>query len=72
MGAGANPLTMEQAKGAKLSIVVVMLILLLFVVVLVAGSPIVALGNEPSSVVYSVAIYLPVVAVCILAYRRIH
>jgi len=68
---GTETLTSEQRKGVITSILVVMLVLFLFGVILVAGRPIMYFGTETSSVAYVVAIYAPVVAICILAYRRL-
>jgi hypothetical protein len=48
-----------------------MLVLLLFILVLVAGSPIKDFGTEPPSVAYAILIYTPIMAICILAYRRL-
>jgi len=68
-----NPekLTTEQKKGVKVSILVVMLVLLLFVMISVAGQAIPYFGSKPLSVAYSVLVYIPVMAVCVLAYKRI-
>lgn len=68
----AVALTSEQSKGVKTSIVVIMLVLLLFVLILIAGQPIVYLGDEPPSIAYAVAIYAPVLAICFLVYRRLY
>jgi di/tricarboxylate transporter len=64
-------LTEEQRRGVRASILVVMLVLVLFVLVLVAGRPIMDFGNEPLSIAYTVVIYIPVMALCLLAYRRL-
>ncbi len=48
-----------------------MLILVLFVLVMVAGRPIMDFKTEPLSVVYAVVIYVPVMAVCAVAYGRL-
>ena len=68
---GAGSLSQEQEKGVKASVVVVFLVLALFLLILVAGQPIVDLGSEPLSVAYTVLIYTPVMAICLLAYRRL-
>ena len=68
---GAQTLTAEQSKGVKTSVLVVMLVLTLFVLILLAGQPIMYFHTEPLSVAYAIAIYVPVMAVCILAYRRL-
>ena len=68
---GAQTLTAEQSKGVKTSILVVMLVLILFVLILIAGQPIMYFHSEAQSVAYAIAIYVPVTAVCILAYRRL-
>ena len=68
---GAVTLTSGQRKGVKTSILVTMLVLLLFVTILVAGRPISYFGSEPPSVAYAVAIYTPVIAICVLSYRRL-
>lgn len=68
---GALELASEQRKGVKTSIVVLMLVLVLFVIVMVVGRPIMYFGTKPPSVAYAVAIYAPVMAICILAYRRL-
>lgn len=67
----ATTLTYEQSKGVKTSVLVIMLVLFLFVLIMVAGRPIVYFGNETPSLAYAVAVYIPVLAVCILAYRRL-
>jgi len=67
----AVALTSEQRKGVKTSILVIMLVLLLFVLILAAGRPIVHFGTKPPSIAYAVAVYTPVLAICILAYRRL-
>jgi flagellar basal body-associated protein FliL len=64
-------LTAAQKSGAKVSILVIALVLVLFVSVLVAGHPIMYFGNAPASVAYTIVIYLPVLALCALAYRRL-
>ena len=64
-------LTREQKKGVKASIVVVMLVLVLFLSLLLAGRPIMYFGSEPPSAAYAIAVYVPVMAVCALAYRRL-
>jgi len=68
---GAVALTSEQSKGVKTSILVIMLVLFLFVLILVTGRPIMHFGTEPPSVEYAVVVYTPVMAICILAYRRL-
>ena len=60
----------EQKAGVKASIVVVLLILVLFLVVLVSGQPIMQLQSEQFSVAYSLAIYIPVLIMCLAAYRK--
>ncbi len=64
-------LTAGQKKGVKVAILVVMLVLLLFVLILIAGAPIADFGSDPLSVTYAILVYIPVIAVCVLAYRRI-
>jgi hypothetical protein len=68
---GQVALSADQRKGVKASILVVMLVLVLFSLVMVAGHPIMYFGTEPLSVAYTVGIYLPVMAICVLAYRRL-
>ena len=68
---GPEALTAEQKRGVKVGILVLMLVLLLFVAILVAGHPIMKFGTEPLSVAYAVGIYVPVIALCLLAYRRL-
>jgi hypothetical protein len=68
---GFPVLTQEQAKGAKASILVIMLVLVLFALILVAGDPIKDFREEPPSLAYVVAVYTPVMALCVLAYRRL-
>jgi hypothetical protein len=64
-------LTHEQQKGVKVSVMVVLLVLALFVAIMVAGSPIVYFKTEPISVAYTIAVYVPVIVVCLLALRRL-
>jgi len=64
-------LTSEQKKGVKTSIVVIMLVLVLFVLELLAGHPIMHFKTEPASVAFAVLVYTPVMAICLLAYRRL-
>ncbi len=64
-------LTEEQRKGVRASIIAIMLILVLFVLVLLSGDPIMYFGTEPPSVAYTVVVYLPVIALCAIAYRRV-
>ena len=68
---GQVALTSEQKKGIRASILAVMLVLALFVLILVSGRPIMDFGSEPVSVAYTVLIYVPVMAICILAYVRL-
>ena len=68
---GLSTLTQEQVKGVKASILVIMLVLVLFALVLVAGRPIMDFHSESPSLVYVVGIYIPVMALCIVAYRRL-
>ncbi len=68
---GEVALTSEQRKGVKTSIIVIMLVLVLFVLVLVAGRPIMYFKTEPVSVGYVLLVYTPVMAICVLAYRRL-
>jgi hypothetical protein len=68
---GAAALTSEMSKGVKTIILVMMLVLLLFVIIMVAGRPIMYFETEPASIAYAVAVYTPVMAICILAYRRL-
>lgn len=67
----SETVTTEQRKGVGVAILVVMLILVLFVLISVAGRPIMYFGTEPLSVAYAVLVYTPVMAVCLLAYRRL-
>jgi len=64
-------LTEDQRKGIRASILAVVLVLVLFVLVLAAGHPIMYLGSETASIAYVVAVYIPVMAICLLAYRRL-
>lgn len=64
-------LTRDQRNGVKVSLLAVMLVLFLFETILVAGSPIMYFGSQPQSVAYVFAVYIPVIAVCLLAYRRL-
>jgi hypothetical protein len=68
---GKVTLTSDQEKGVKTSIVVIMLVLVLFVLELIAGNPIMDFKTEPLSVAYAVLVYTPVMAICVLAYRRL-
>lgn len=68
---GLTTLTQEQAKGVKASMLVIMLVLVLFALILVSGDPIVDFRNEPSSLAYVVGVYTPVMALCLLTYRRL-
>ena len=68
---GLATLTQEQLKGVKASILVIVLVLVLFALILVSGDPIVDFRNEPSSLAYVVGVYTPVMALCLLAYRRL-
>ncbi len=63
-------LTAEKRKGVKATFVVVMLVLVLFVLVLLAGSPILVFETKPLSVAYALVVYVPVMALCYVAYRR--
>jgi hypothetical protein len=64
-------LGVEQRKGAVLSIAVVLLVLVLFMLILAAGHAIMDFGTKPLSVAYVVAVYIPVMALCYSAYRRL-
>ncbi len=64
-------LTADKRKAALACVLVVMLVLVLFVLELVAGRPIMDFRNEPLSVAYAVGVYVPVIALCILAHRRL-
>ena len=64
-------LTQEQEKGVKASIFVILLVLVLFALILVAGDPIMDFRNESPSLVYVVAVYIPIMALCVLTYRRV-
>ena len=68
---GAEQLTSGQKKGVRATVLVLMLVLLLFVVILAAGRPIPDIGSEPASIAYAVLVYVPALAVCIQAFRRI-
>jgi hypothetical protein len=68
---GQVALTAEQRKGAKVAILVVILVLVLFVSLLAAGRPIMHFGTEPLSIAYTLLVYVPVMAICVLAYRRL-
>ena len=68
---GQQTLTAEQKKGVKACIFVVMLVLVLFTLLLVGGRPIMDFRTQAPSVAYGVLVYIPVVALCILAYRRL-
>jgi Na+-driven multidrug efflux pump len=67
---GLVALTYDQRKSVKVSMLVAMLVLVLFAVLLVAGRPIMYFGSDSLSVAYLVAVYLPIMAICLLAYRR--
>ena len=45
-------------------------VLFLFLVVQLIGRPIRHLGSEPLSVLYSLAVYVPVIVVCVFALWR--
>ena len=64
-------LTQDRRKGVKASILVLLLVLVLFATILAAGRPIMDFGTEQPSVAYLFAVYIPVFAICILAYRRL-
>ena len=64
-------LTADERRGVRASLLVVMSVLVLFVVILVAGRPIKDFGAEPASVGYALIVYVPVMVMCLLAYRRI-
>jgi steroid 5-alpha reductase family enzyme len=68
---GEVTLTTEEQEGVKTSIVVIMLVLVLFVLELLAGNPLMHFKTEPASVAYAVLVYTPVMAICVLAYRRL-
>jgi hypothetical protein len=67
----AKTLGEAEKKAALVSILVVMLVLMLFVSVMVVGQPISYLGSEPTSVAYALLVYLPVILLCLTAFRRI-
>lgn len=46
---------------------VILVVWVIFLVILAIGSPIVTLGNKGESFAYSMAIFLPVAAICALA-----
>lgn len=64
-------MTSGQKKGVRATIVVLMLVLALSVALLIAGHPIAYFGSKPASVAYAVVVYLPVMALGLLAYRRV-
>jgi len=53
------------------TLLVLMLILCLFSLILLSGDPISYFGTKSSSLAYCLAVYLPVMALCVLAYRRL-
>jgi len=61
----------DVRMGAKLAIVAALLILLVSAVQLPLGSPIAFFGSNALSLAYVLLVYLPVFAVCALAYRRL-
>ena len=67
----AETLKGGQRTGAKAAIVSVLFVLVLFVLLLVIGQPIHYFGSKALSVAYAVVIYVPVVLLCVFAYRRI-
>lgn len=60
-----------MAAGAKLAVAVSLLILLIAVIELLLGRPIAHFGSLALSVAYVLVVYLPVIAVCVLAYLRL-
>lgn len=64
-------LSEDQKKGVRVGIYVNLLVLLVFLVVLATGHPIAFFQTTATSVVYSIAVYLPVMVLCAFAYRRL-
>ena len=61
----------DVKAGGKLAVLVALLILLVSMVQLPLGSPIAFFGSTELSVAYVLVVYLPVFAVCVLAYRKL-
>ncbi len=61
----------EQKKGVRVGIYMNFLVLLVFLVVLATGHPIALFRTPALSVAYSVIVYLPVMILCAVAYRRL-
>ena len=57
----------QKSKVTRVITGVIFTVLLIFLVVLSIGSPIVTIGNEGQSLAYSILVFLPVGAVCVLA-----
>ncbi|MBI3023522.1 MAG: hypothetical protein HYY68_07350 [Thaumarchaeota archaeon] len=64
-------LSEEQKKGVRVGIYVNLLVLLVFLVVLATGHPIAFFQTTAASVAYSVVVYLPVMILCVIAYKRL-
>ena len=64
-------LSEEQKKGVRVGIYVNFLVLLVFLVVLATGQPIAFFQTPEASVAYSVVVYLPVMILCVIAYKRL-
>lgn len=43
----------------------------MFALLLLAGRPIVGLGDKAVSLAYALGVYTPVIALCLLAYKRL-
>ncbi len=64
-------LSEEQKKGIRVGIYANLLVLLVFLVVLATGHPIAFFRIPAASVAYSIVVYLPVMILCAIAYRRL-
>jgi hypothetical protein len=60
----------SQRSGVRLTVITVIGVLYLFLIVLASGSPIKALGGMGPSMLYSVAVFMPVFLLCVLALKR--
>lgn len=67
----ARTLSGAEKTGVRAVILSILCVLVLFVLLLVIGQPIHYFGSKALSVTYVVVIYVPVVLLCVFAYRRI-
>jgi hypothetical protein len=60
----------DVKAGVRTAVAVILLVLAISVLQLLAGKPIAALGTIQSSLAYCVLVYVPLILVCAVAYRR--